>query len=98
MTSEHGNFPMYGTKVKQDTVILYPYSKHTALNSSFYIIIYMGIFLFLDDLPSKFPFLSIYICKEIQLLKKLKSTAIPSEHGKIPLFCLLEMCPKLDFI
>ena len=33
-------------------------------------------------------FLSIYICMEIQLLKKLKSTAIPSEHGKIPLFCL----------
>ena len=30
-----GNFPMYGTKVKQDTVILYAYSKNTALNSSF---------------------------------------------------------------
>ena len=48
--------------------------KNTALNSSFYIIIYMGIFLSLDDLPLA--------------LKKLKSTAIPSEHGKIPLFCL----------
>ena len=45
MTSEHGNFPMCGTKVKQDTVILYAYSKNTALNASFYLIIYMGIFL-----------------------------------------------------
>ena len=36
----------------------------------------------------KISVLSIYICMEIQLLIKLKSTAIPSEHGKIPLFCL----------
>ena len=88
MTSEHGNFPMYGTKVKQDTVILYPYSKNTALNSSFYIIIYMGIFLSLDDLPSKFPFFVDLYLHGDSAFKKLKSTAIPSEHGKIPLFCL----------
>ena len=89
MTSEHGNFPMYGTKVKQDTVILYPYSKTHSVE----------FFILHNNIHGNFPlferfalkisvFLSIYICMEIQLLKKLKSTAIPSEHGKIPLFCL----------
>ena len=74
MTSEHGNFPMYGTKVKQDTVILYPYSKNTALNFSFYIIIYMGIFLSLNDLPSRFPvffFVDLYLHGD-SALKKAK--------------------------
>ena len=48
----------------------------------------MGIFLSLDDLPSKFPFFVDLYLHGDSALKKLKSTAIPSEHGKIPLFSL----------
>ena len=68
MTSEHGNFPLFGTKVKQVIVILYTYLNNGV---EFFILhnINIGIFLSLNDLPSKFPFLSIYICMEIQLLK-----------------------------
>ena len=55
MTSEHGNFPLFGTKVNQVIVILY-----TDLNNGveFFILhnINMGISLSLDDLPSKLPF------------------------------------------
>ena len=55
MTSEHGNFPLFGTKGEQVIVILYTYLNNGA---EFFILhnINMGIFLSLDDLLSKFPF------------------------------------------
>ena len=55
MTSEDGNFPLFGTKVKQVIVILYTYLNNGV---EFFILhnLNMRIFLSLDDLPSKFPF------------------------------------------
>ena len=86
MTSEHGNFPLFGTKGEQVIVILYTYLNNVA---EFFILHYinMGIFLSLDDLLSKFPFVDFYFHADFAL-KRLKSTAVPSEHGKIPLFRL----------
>ena len=70
MTSEHGNFPLFGTKVKQVIVILY-----TNLNNGveFFILhnINMGIFLSLNDLPSKFRFVDLYLHGD-SAFKKLK--------------------------
>ena len=48
MTSEHGNFPLFGTKVKQVIVILYTYLNNGV---EFFILhhINMGIFLSLEE-------------------------------------------------
>ena len=68
MTSEHGNFPMYGTKVKQDTVIISLFKKHSV---EFFILHnnINGNFPLFRRFALKISVLSIYICMEIQLLK-----------------------------
>ena len=73
MTSEQGNFPLFGTKVKQVIVILYTYLNNGV---EFFILhnINMGIFLSLDDVPSKFPFVDLYFHGDsaLKILKFLR--------------------------
>ena len=65
MTSEHGNFPMYGTKLKQDTVILL--IQKTQLE---FVILHNNIhenFPLFGRFALKISVLSIYIRMKIQL-------------------------------
>ena len=87
MTYKHGNFPLFGTKVKQVIVILYTYLNN-GVESFILHNINMGIFFSLDDLPQKFPFCRLYLHGDSALKKTKIATAIQTEHGKIPLFCL----------
>ena len=76
MTAEHGNFPLFQTKVIKDIVVLYSFSNNGV---KFFILhnINMEIFLTLADLPSQFPFCRFVIAFKFHP-KKLKSTAIMS--------------------
>ena len=84
MTSEHGNFPLFGTKGEQVIVILYTYLN----NDAEFIILHninMGIFLSLDDLLSNFRFVDLYFHADFSL----KNQILQLYHlnmGKFPCF------------